>query len=171
MEVPATLGDMESVTRGGSLSGNPTESGWERLRLLPQLWELDLWDCMLTELPEALAGTDSVTRLALNVNPIDRGWEHLSSLRQLRVLVLYECQITELAATLVGMESVTSLSLSDNRIERGWERLRLLPQLRELDLDDCGLTEVPAVVESVTWLGLSWNTCCGCLIPAVGKAE
>ena len=106
-----------------ALSGNHIESGWEHLRLLHQLRELDLSVCDLVELPEALEHMERTGRLKLGRNPIQRGWEQLRPLHQLREVHLCRCRITELPASLVVMESVTCLDLRDNPIERGWEHL------------------------------------------------
>ena len=51
-----------------------------------QLRYLGLVRCNLTEVPAALAGKESVTRLDLSGNPIKSGWEHLRPLTRLQEL-------------------------------------------------------------------------------------
>ena len=130
--VPEALEGMESVA-SLELSGNPIERGWERLRSLRQLRELDLRNCDLTELPPALAGMESMTRLGLRLNPIEHGWERLRTLRQMGELNPAGCGLTELPAALVGM-SMTRLDFGWNHTMLAWERLGSLRQLRVLDL-------------------------------------
>ena len=80
------LACMESVTRL-NLNGNSIERGWERLGPQPQLRELDLSYCNLTQVPAVLADMESVTSLRLCSNPIERGWEHLRPLARLQKLI------------------------------------------------------------------------------------
>ena len=129
--VPEALAGMESMT-SLKLSWNPIKSGWEHLRPLHQLRQLDLSNWNLTELPKALVGMESVTSLNLNENLIMRGWERLRPLRQLRELDILGCGLTEVPAALASMESLTLLNLSRNQIEYGWEHLRPLTRLQKL---------------------------------------
>ena len=99
--VSEALEGMESVA-SLKLSGNTIRSGWERLRSLHQLRELELVDCGLTEVLEALAGMESMTSLNMSGNPIKNGWERLRSLRRLREVHPTYCTLTELPEVLAG---------------------------------------------------------------------
>ena len=68
------------------LSVNPIKRGWEHVRPLRQLREVDLRSCGLTVLPEALEGMERMTSLVLGGNPIKSGWEHLRPLTRLQKL-------------------------------------------------------------------------------------
>ena len=180
--VPEMLAGMERVT-SLKVSWNPIVRSWEQLRSLPQLRELDLGGCGLTEVPAALASLESMTRLDLSLNGFKSGWERLHPPRQ-RELDLSYCKLTEVPEALIGMmesmtslqlsgnhfeqlrslkgmECMTSLDISGNHFEHGWEQLRSLPQLQVLDLSKCHLTELPEVLtsmESMKRLCISYNS-------------
>lgn len=96
-QVPEGISQLQTLTRLGLVGDRDLprtyhlHGGWERLRPLAALQDLDLSYTALQEVPAVLTTLSALTRLALRGNPLRRGLRRLGTLTRLRDLDLTDC--------------------------------------------------------------------------------
>ena len=134
---------------------NPAAVDWQHLCRLTALRTLDLTNCRIQQLPEALSQLTTLTRLAIAIDDLS-GLAPLSSLQHLQCLTLRSCGLASVPEQLAALTELESLDLSRNStmVGGGWQHLCRLRRLRELDLRDVPLPDgvPPEVAQLVAQL-------------------
>lgn len=119
----------------------------EHLPALPALRQLELSDCSLTSVPQALARLSGLTSLSLRDSPAlghsvsDAAWQALAALPALSELTLQACGLAALPPVLSAVTSLGSLDVSHNdQLPPGsLKMLAGLPKLHTVGIAGCSL--------------------------------